>query len=107
MLAMAVVLAQVFEAGMLVCFGVAWPVDIARTLRTREVRGKSVGFMLLILGGYLSGMAAKFLRAGPELLPETVTALYAVNAALVAIDIALYYRFRPRALQSPRTSAME
>ena len=59
-----VIVAQVFEAGMLICFGFAWPVDILRTLRARRVEGKSVAFMGLIFLGYLSGMTAKFLRAG-------------------------------------------
>jgi hypothetical protein len=92
-----VIVAQVFEAGMLACFGFAWPVDILRTLRTRRVEGKSVAFMGLILGGYLSGMAAKFIRAsGAGGWPETVTILYALNAVLVAADIALVLRFRSR-----------
>ena len=91
------ILAELFEAGMLVCFGVAWPVDIVRTLRVRRVEGKSIGFMALILLGYLSGMTAKIVRAWGA-WPELVTALYAVNAAMVAADIAvtLYFR-RPRA----------
>jgi len=90
-----VVVAQVFEAGMLICFGFAWPVDILRMLRTRRVEGKSTAFMGLILFGYLSGMAAKFIRAGAaSVWPEPVTLLYAVNAILVAIDIGLVVRFR-------------
>ena len=91
------IVAQIFEAGMLVCFGFAWPLDILRTLRTRRVEGKSVAFMGLILLGYLSGLAAKFLRAGGTgAWPETVTLLYTLNAALVAVDIALVLRFRAR-----------
>jgi hypothetical protein len=90
-----VIVAQVFEAGMLICFGVAWPVDILRTLRARRVEGKSVAFMGLIFLGYLSGMIAKFLRAGvAESWPEPVTLLYALNAVLVVADIALVLHFR-------------
>ncbi|HUU10879.1 MAG TPA: hypothetical protein VM431_10120 [Phycisphaerae bacterium] len=89
-------IAEVFEAGMLVCFGFAWPLDILRTLRTRRVEGKSVGFMSLILLGYVCGMAAKVIRAGGD-WPELVTALYAFNALMIAIDIALVLRFRARA----------
>jgi len=93
-----VIVAQVFEAGMLVCFGFAWPIDILRTLRTRRVEGKSIAFMGLILLGYLCGMAAKCLRAcGGGGWPETVTLLYAVNALMVTADIALVLHFRRRA----------
>jgi hypothetical protein len=100
MLATLLAVAQVFEGGMLACFGFAWPVDILRTLRTRQTLGKSIGFMSLILAGYVSGLAAKCIRAADTGgLPETVTVLYGVNAVLVAIDIALtvYYRARPAA----------
>ena len=88
--------AQGLEAGMLVCFGVAWPVDIYKTIRTRQVAGKSIGFMLIVLLGYVCGMAAKFYRAALGEPPETVTWLYALNAVLVAVDILVYLHFRRR-----------
>jgi hypothetical protein len=90
-------LAQGLEAGMLVCFGIAWPVDIYKTLRTRQVAGKSIGFMLIVLLGYVCGMAAKFYRASLGEPPETVTWLYALNAVLVSTDILVYMHFRRRA----------
>ena len=87
--------AQLFEAMMLVCFGVSWPVAIVRTWRARRVEGKSGLFLVLILVGYLAGIAAKFLRpAGAGGWPEPVTALYALNAVLVGIDLGLYLHFR-------------
>ena len=87
-------IAQLFEAGMLLCFGMSWPVDIVKALRTRRTEGKSLWFMALIFAGYLSGLAAKLIRAvHAEAWPEPVTALYAVNAVLVAVDIALYLHF--------------
>ncbi len=87
-------LAQTLEAGMLLCFGIAWPVDIYKTLRTRQVAGKSIGFMLIVLLGYVCGMAAKFYRAGEGQPLEPVTWLYAFNAVLVAVDILVYLHFR-------------
>lgn len=91
------VYAQAFEAVMLVCFGLSWPVAIVKTLRTRRTEGKSLMFLTLIFIGYLGGIVSKFFRAaGPDPL-ETVTALYALNAVLVGVEIVLYLRFRPRA----------
>ena len=96
------VVAQIFEGAMLVCFGFAWPLDILRTLRTRRVEGKSTTFMGLILLGYMAGMAAKFLRAGVAGgWPEFVTALYAFNALMVSVDILLVLRCR-RAMREGR-----
>jgi len=90
------VVAEVCEGAMLVAFGFAWPVDIIRTLRTRRVAGKSTVFMALVLAGYLAGMAAKFVRAraAGHVFPEAVTALYALNAVLIAADIAVTVRLR-------------
>ena len=94
--------AQFLEGAMLVCFGVSWPVAILKTLRTRRTEGKSRTFLVLVLLGYLAGVASKFLRASghwPSL--EPVTALYALNAVLVAADLALVIHFRLRAANDP------
>ena len=102
MIAAAWSLGQVLEAGMLVCFGISWPVDILKTLRTHRTEGKSAAFMSLVLTGYLFGMAAKLMRAVQAgIAPETVTVLYALNATLIAVDIALYYRFRAQSPAAP------
>jgi Fe2+ transport system protein B len=85
--------AQVFESLMLICFGCSWPAAIARTLKVRQVRGKSVLFLWLILAGYAAGIVAKFIKAQGG-APDWVTALYALNAAMVVTEIVLYYRFR-------------
>ncbi len=85
---------QVLEAGMLVCFGVSWPIDIVKTLRTRVTAGKSVGFMSMVFLGYCLGLASKLIMAAqPGESIEPVTAMYALNATLVAVDIALYVKF--------------
>lgn len=83
------------EGTMLVCFGVSWPFSIWKSWRTKNVSGKSVVFLWLIFLGYLAGMTSKVFRSlAPEATIEPVTALYAVNAVLVFIDIFLYYRYR-------------
>jgi hypothetical protein len=90
---------QIFEAVMLVCFGASWPVAILKTWRTRRVDGKSLLFLVLILVGYLAGISAKMLyAAGRDEGPQWVTWLYALNAAMVSVEIGLYVRFwRPGA----------
>jgi hypothetical protein len=86
-----------FEVAMLVCFGVSWPVSIHKALRTRRVAGKSPLFMAIVCVGYLCGVTHKVLHSF-----DWVTALYALNFVLVAIDLTLYYRFMPN---EPRSSA--
>ncbi len=87
--------AQLFEAGMLICFGISWPASIRKTLRARRVEGKSLAFLVMIFSGYLAGIAAKCLLAAEAgSWPQAVTLLYAANAAMVATDIALYVHYR-------------
>ncbi len=86
-----------FEALMLACFGVSWPVSIAKAVRTKVVAGKSPLFMAIVMLGYASGIVHKALNA-----PDWVTALYALNLVLVGMDLALYYRYRARAASCGR-----
>jgi hypothetical protein len=81
---------SVFEAGMLICFGVSWPVSIAKAVRTKEVVGKSPLFMAIIGLGYLSGIVHKVLHA-----TDWVIFLYVLNFSLVMTDLFLYYRYLP------------
>jgi len=79
---------SIFETLMLVCFGMSWPISIAKTLRTRAVSGKSPLFMGIVMAGYTSGILHKVFFA-----PDWVIVLYIINLMMVAIDLALYLRF--------------
>ena len=78
-----------FEITMLVCFGAAWPFSIHKAWTSRSTGGKSVAFLWVILVGYFAGIAHKVLHSR-----DLVIAFYALNALMVAIDIALWYRNR-------------
>jgi phage shock protein PspC (stress-responsive transcriptional regulator) len=80
---------SVLEVIMLLCFGAAWPFSLYRSWRSRSTAGKSPVFLAIVLVGYLAGIAHKLLYS-----PDTVTLLYALNAGMVAADIALYARNR-------------
>ena len=80
---------------MLICFGCSWPISIFKSWRTKFVRGKSVGFMMLVVVGYLAGTVAKLARAAHTgEIPEFTTPLYFINAVLVMVDLTLYYKYR-------------
>lgn len=74
---------------MLFCFGFSWPFAIVRTLRAKRVDGKSPVFAILVMVGYLCGIAAHAIKGGDWLIW-----IYAIDLALVATDFALYLRFR-------------
>lgn len=78
-----------WEAGMMLCFGASWPVSIARALRIKRSDGKSRLFLAIILAGYAMGLVHKWLHGR-----DWVMALYAFNAVLVAVDLALCLHYR-------------
>ena len=81
-------MAQVFEVLMLVCFGLSWPFNIMKSYRSRTARGKSVGFEVLILIGYLLGITGKFISGNVTY----VVVVYMLDILMVATDLALTIR---------------
>ena len=84
-------ISAVFETVMLVCFASGWPFSIAKSLRTRVVDGKSPVFMCVVEAGYVAGILFKLTGK-----LDAVLGLYIFNSVLVAIDLALYFRFRKK-----------
>lgn len=80
---------SIFEIIMLACFGFSWPVSIAKSIRTKNVSGKSPLFMAIVILGYLSGVIHKYLYAY-----DAVIYLYVLNMIMVFIDLMLYYRYQ-------------
>lgn len=78
-----------YEAIMLICFGASWPVSIWRTYKVKNPVGKSIGFLLLIIIGYISGIINKCFGT-----VNWVLGLYILNLIMVASDLVLviYYR---------------
>lgn len=83
--------AKILETVMLICFGAAWPLSIAKSWRARTAKGKSISFLVIILIGYVAGIAKVILVDGWEgflLIP------YGINFLMVSIDAVLYFRNR-------------
>jgi hypothetical protein len=76
-----------FEALMLVFFGAAWPISIARALRVRAVGSKSLMFVVMNAAGYIAGIVHKLQHSH-----DWVLWLYFANLLMVAIDAGLYVR---------------
>jgi hypothetical protein len=79
----------VFEAVMLVCFGMAWPVSILKSWRSRTNKGKSRFFLLIVFVGYLSGLVHKLWWQDQV---DGVVWLYLLNTVMVAADGAIALR---------------
>lgn len=85
-------LSQLLEFGMLFAFGFSWPFAIAKTWRTKKVDGKSPAFMVIVIIGYLLGIAAHLVEGSKLWL----CFVYLVDMALVSVDLTLYYRYARR-----------
>lgn len=78
---------SVFEVGMLVCFGAAWPINIAKSIKSKTAAGRSLIFQWAILLGYVSGIIHKLLYS-----KDVVLYLYFLNFAMISFDLCLSYR---------------
>ena len=85
-------LSEFLEFAMLFAFGISWPFAIARTYRAKRVDGKSPMFMVIVILGYVCGIAAHLVE-GTKLW---LCIVYIVDMALVATDLALYIRYSRR-----------
>ena len=81
-------MAQIFEVLMIVCFGVSWPFNIAKSWNAKTAKGKSLLFEVCILVGYLCGIAGKFITGNVTY----VLIAYVINVVMVTIDILLTLR---------------
>ena len=88
-------LAHGLEFGMLFAFGFSWPFAIAKTLRAKRVDGKSPLFMIIVITGYLLGVAARILDADAG--NNWLVWVYLADIALVSTDLALYFHYARRA----------
>lgn len=75
------------ELVMLICFGAAWPLSIYKSYKTKSTKGKSLTFLIVILVGYLAGIANKIINSF-----NWVIYAYILNAVMVAADIFLYFK---------------
>ena len=81
---------QLLEIGMLICFGLSWPFNITKSIRSRTAKGKSALFEMMIIIGYLFGLSGKFIAGNITY----VVAFYVLDILLVTTDLILTLRNR-------------
>jgi len=80
----------IFEAAMLICFAASWPFNLRRAYKARTNIGTSIGFMSIVLIGYLCGIANKVVNDDISY----VFAFYLLDLALVSTGVVIYFRNR-------------
>ena len=81
-------LAHLLEAGMLVCFGFSWPLNVVKAYRAKTARGTSLAFIILIITGYIAGISAKIINNQFNY----VLGVYFLNLAIVSANVFVYIR---------------
>jgi len=90
---------SIYEAIMLICFGLAWPLSIYRSWKSKSIAGKSLPFMVVVMVGYISGTTHKIFHS-----MDHIIYLYIANAIMVFIDIMLYLKNK-KLIESQKTEA--
>ncbi|MBO4406057.1 MAG: hypothetical protein J5849_00015 [Clostridia bacterium] len=79
---------EFLEACMVVAFGISWPLNILKSIRSRTAKGKSLLFLIFIWIGYVAGIASKLISGNVTY----VFFFYVLNLLMVSFDLILYFR---------------
>lgn len=99
-------LSNVLEIFMLVCFGLSWPMAAVKSIKSRSTKSTSLPFILLILAGYIGGVASKFLRGNLD-KDWYVLIAYFINIVSVSTNIVVYFINRRREKQAQAETQRE
>ena len=84
--------AKVLEAIMIVLFGISWPFNLVKSIRTKSAKGKSLLFLCLIDLGYIAGITSKFFSTTFVWSTDWwIFLIYCINFALVTADLVVYF----------------
>lgn len=86
---------EILEIAMLICFGFSWPLNVIKSYKARTAKGKSLPFLLLIITGYIAGIASKFVNPAFDFADKWyVLFFYFLNLIMVSLDVVMYVRNR-------------
>ena len=79
---------EIFEAAMVICFGLSWPLSVYKSWKSKTTKGKSLLFEVFIWIGYVCGIAGKVMTHNITY----VFIFYILNIVMVSVDLVLYAR---------------
>lgn len=85
---------SVLEVLMIVCFGLAWPINLYNSLKSRSTKGKNLLFMSFIVLAYIFGILNKLLVS-----VDGAVYFYLLNEAMVLADYLLYFANRRKEIR--------
>ena len=84
--------AKVLEVVMLVLFGISWPFNLIKSIKSKSTKGKSLLFLILIDIGYIAGITSKFFSETFVWATDWwIFMIYLINFAFVTADLITYF----------------
>lgn len=80
-------MAELLESTMLICFGLSWPMNLAKNIKAKSAKTMSLQFILLIIVGYIAGISAKIYNHRFNY----VLAVYLLNLVVVSANLVVYF----------------
>ena len=80
-------MAELLESTMLICFGLSWPMNLAKNIKAKSARNMSLQFILLIIIGYIAGISAKIYNHRFNY----VLVVYLLNLVVVSANVIVYF----------------
>lgn len=80
-------MAELLESTMLICFGLSWPMNLAKNIKAKSASNMSLQFILLIITGYVAGISAKIYNHRFNY----VLVVYLLNLIVVSANVVVYF----------------
>ena len=78
---------KILETIMLICFGISWPINLVKNIKVHSAKGMSLPFILMIIIGYVAGIAAKLVQNQINY----VLIAYVFNILMVSGNLVVYF----------------
>ena len=88
-------MSEILEIIMILSFGVSWPINLRKNIKSKTTKGISLWFYLMIFFGYIAGIISKFLNEAYMASFSTkwyVLMFYFINLIVVGLNIIVYFR---------------
>lgn len=85
-------MANILETAMLICFGCSWPISAYHSWKAKTAKSTSLKFILLIMTGYIAGIASKVLKWVESGNFNYVIIVYILNILFVTANLVIYFR---------------
>ena len=84
-------IAKVLEATMIILFGISWPFNLFKSIKSKTTKGKSLLFLILIDIGYIAGITSKFFSTTFVWATDWwIFVIYVINFSFVTADLIVY-----------------